>query len=168
MTPHHPEDCFICRKHRGDVAVPGGALYEDELVYAGHAALPEGQRTTYLGSLLVEPKRHIGGLAELTDTEAERIGLVVARLSRGLTATEAAEHVYLFVLGHAVPHLHVWVVPRYPGTPREYWGTRVDEWPEAPRGGPEEIAALCQRLRIHVGGEPDDTAATEPSRSEYD
>lgn len=79
--------------------------------------------------------------------------MCVARLSRALTATEGAEHAYLFVLGHAVSHLHVWVVPRYPGTPREYWGMRVDEWSDAPRGGPEEIAALCERIRGYLGSE---------------
>ncbi|HKZ83884.1 MAG TPA: hypothetical protein VJ793_09550 [Anaerolineae bacterium] len=42
------------------------------------------------------------------------------------------------------------VVPRYPGAPREYWGTRVDEWPDAPHGGPQEMAALCARLRAHL------------------
>jgi diadenosine tetraphosphate (Ap4A) HIT family hydrolase len=102
---------------------------------------------------MVEPKRHIAGLAELTDREAERIGRLVARLSRALTATEGAEHVYMFVLGHGVPHLHLWVVPRYPGTPREYWGMRVDEWPEAPRGGPDQIAALCDRIRAYLDSE---------------
>ena len=153
MSDQHPGECFVCRKHRGEIAVPGGAVYEDELIYAGHAAIPEGESTIYLGSLLVEPKRHVAGLADLTDAEAERLGLVVARLSRALTESEGAEHVYLFVLGHAVQHLHMWLVPRYPGTPREYWGMRVDEWPEAPRGGPEEIAALCERLRAFLGAD---------------
>lgn len=156
MKDHHLDDCFICRKHRGDVAIPGGPVYEDELLYAGHAALPPGEAEGYLGSLLVEPKRHVGGMADLTDEEAQGIGLLVARLSRALTAAEGAEHVYLFVLGHAVPHLHVWVVPRYPGTPRAYWGTRVDEWSAAPRGGPQEIAALCERIRSYLRGESRD------------
>jgi diadenosine tetraphosphate (Ap4A) HIT family hydrolase len=167
MTNHHPDECFICRKHRGDIAVPGGAVYEDELAYAGHAALPEEESTAYLGSLLVEPKRHVAGLPGLTDEEAERVGWLVARLSRALTATEGAEHVYLFVLGHGVPHLHVWVVPRYPGTPREYWGMRVDEWPEAPRGGAEEVAALCERVRAYLRGESEGSVATERSRSDH-
>jgi len=114
MTDPYPDDCFICRKHRGDVAMPGGPVYEDDLLYAGHAAPPPGDAEAYLGSLLVEPKRHVKGLAELTDKEAQRMGLALARLSRALTATEGAEHVYLFVLGHAVAHLHLWVVPRYP------------------------------------------------------
>jgi hypothetical protein len=66
MSDQNVGDCFICRKHRGDIAVPGGAVYEDDLVYAGHAALPEGEPTAYLGFLLVEPKRHVAGLPGLT------------------------------------------------------------------------------------------------------
>ena len=121
----------MCRKHVGEISIPGGAVYEDDPVYAGHAAIPEGQATAYLGSLMVEPKRHISGLAELTDEEAQNVGLLIARLSRALKTSEGAEHVYMFVLGHAVPHLHIWIVPRYSGTPREYWGMRVDEWPHS-------------------------------------
>ncbi len=64
-------------------------------------------------------------------------------------------------------HIHVWVVPRYPGTPREYWGMRVDEWPEAPRGGAEEVAALCERVRAYLRGESEGSVATERSRSDH-
>jgi len=137
------------------VSAPGGAIYEDDRVYAGHAGIPEGQSTAYLGTLMVEPRRHVPGLADLTDAEAQAIGLLFARLSRALTNSERAEHVYLFVLGHAVPHLHLWLVPRYPGTPREYWGLRVDEWPDAPRGDEQEIAALCARIRQHLKEDTD-------------
>jgi diadenosine tetraphosphate (Ap4A) HIT family hydrolase len=136
----------VCRKHRGEIVIPGGAVYDDDLFYAGHASIPEGETTAYLGAMLVEPKRHVPGLADLTEIEAQRAGVLINRLSRALMESEGAEHVYLFVLGHQASHLHIWVVPRYPGTPREYWGTRVDEWPEAPRGGPPEIEALCRRL----------------------
>lgn len=140
-------DCFICRKHRGEVSIPGGAIYEDDLLYVGHAQVPEGQTTVYLGYLMVEPKRHVPGLADLMDLEAQALGLIVARLSRALKTSEKVEHVYAFVLGDLVPHLHIHVVPRYPGAPREYWGVRVDEWPDAPRGGAQEMTALCVRLR---------------------
>ena len=47
--------------------------------------------------------------------------------------------------------MHIHLVPRYPGAPREYWGVHVDEWPDAPHGGPQEMAALCARLRAHLG-----------------
>ena len=143
-------DCFVCRKHRGEISIPGGAIYEDDLVYASHVQIPEGQATAYLGYLMVEPRRHAAGLADLTDAEAQAMGLMVTRLSRALTAVMEAEYIYSFVLGHRAAHLHVHVVPRYPGAPREYWGVHVDEWPDAPHGGPKEIARLCARLRTYV------------------
>lgn len=137
-------DCYICRKHRAEVRAPGGPIYQDDLVFASHAAIPEGQQTTYLGAVLIEPKRHIPGLADLSDQEAGVVGLLIARVSRALALVSQAEHIYLFVLGHHSDHLHIWLVPRYPGTPREYWGLRVDEWPEAPRGDKQQIAAFVR------------------------
>lgn len=144
------DDCFICRKQRGEVTIPGGAIYEDDLIYVGHAQIRDGQATTYLGYLMVEPKRHAPRLFDLTDEEAQAIGLMIARLSRALRDSEHAEHVYVFVIGDGVPHVHFHVVPRYPQAPREFWGVHVDEWPDAPHGGPDEMAAFCDRLRAQL------------------
>jgi len=145
-------DCYICRKHRGEEPVPGGPIYEDNLVYASHVRLsPDGR--AYLGWCFVETRRHAPGLADLTDAEAQSIGWLVARLSRDLKEELQAEHVYAFVLGDHVPHLHVHVIPRHPGAPQEYWGVRVDEWPDAPRGDEAEIAALVTRLRARLAAE---------------
>ena len=144
-------ECFICQKHRGEINIPGGAIYEDHLVYAGH--IYPGQGPIYLGYLIAELKRHAPGLAEQTNEEAQALGLLVARLSRALKASEGAEHEYLFVFGDHVPHLHMRFVPRYPGTPRAYWGSRIDEWPDAPRGDAAEISAVCERLRICLANE---------------
>ena len=144
-------DCFVCRKHQGHIQIPGGAIYEDELVYAGHVRSDQG--ATYLGHLMIEPKRHVPGLAELTDEEAQALGLLVSRLSRVLKASEGAEHIYEFVLGDNVAHLHIHLMPRYPGAPRQYWGVHVDEWPDAPHGGEAEVAALCDRVRTSLANE---------------
>jgi diadenosine tetraphosphate (Ap4A) HIT family hydrolase len=133
--------------------VPGGFVYEDELVAASHSMIMEGEKEAYLGLLFTEPKRHAPGLADLTDEEAARMGLLASSLSRVLKDELGAEHVYLFVLGHHIPHLHIWLVPRYPGTPQEYWGLRVDEWPEAPKGDKGAIAALCDRIRVRLGSD---------------
>jgi NADPH:quinone reductase-like Zn-dependent oxidoreductase len=103
-----------------------------------------------LGYLMAETKRHTPGLAELTNQEAQALGLLVTRLSRALKACTEAEHVCSFVLGHDVPHMHIHVVPGYPGAPREYWGMHIGAWPDAPRGGAQEIAALCERLREYL------------------
>ncbi len=140
------DDCFVCRKHRGQVTVPGGPIYADDLLYASHKAAPEGGRE-YLGWCFAEPRRHIPGLGDLSDAEGAALGKLVAHLSRALKDELNAEHVYAFVLGDHVPHLHVHVIVRHPGAPQEYWGVRVDEWPDAPAGDPAEIAELVARLR---------------------
>jgi len=42
------------------------------------------------------------------------------------------------------------VIGRYPGAPRAYWGPKVDEWPEAPRGKAPEIEQVALRLRAFL------------------
>ena len=87
-------DCFICAKHAlGDNAV-GGVLFEDDLVYAGHAFTLKG-RAVYRGYLVAEPKRHVSGLGDLSDEEAGALGQLVTRLARVLTDVAGADHVYM-------------------------------------------------------------------------
>jgi diadenosine tetraphosphate (Ap4A) HIT family hydrolase len=120
-------DCFVCAKHALGDAARGGVLFEDDLIYAGHAYSPIG-RPAYRGYLVAEPKRHASGLGHLTDEEAADLGRLVHRLALALKDVAGAEHVYSFVLGDGVAHLHVVLAPRYPGTPREYWGVRLRQW----------------------------------------
>lgn len=145
--------CFVCRKHRGGIDLPGGILYEDELVCATHGIIEEGKQRAYLGTLFVEPRRHLPSMAELSDREAARMGMVASRLARALKTSESAEHVYVFGLGHHVAHLHLWIVPRYPGTPSEFWPMRLAEAPDARLGGAGEVAALCDRIRAALARE---------------
>ena len=141
-------DCLVCRKHRGELPPPGGFVYEDDLVLASHAFDLEGTgQLTYLGHLVVEPRRHVPGLADLARDEAERVGRLVSGLAHALVIAQGAEHVYSAVMGHHVFHLHIHVFPRYPGTPPEFWFLDVDAAPNAPKGGPDEIAVVAGRIR---------------------
>jgi histidine triad (HIT) family protein len=140
-------DCFVCEKLRGQIDIPGGAIFEDEVVYCGHAWPQEGDGEVYLGACVVEPRRHVESWGELSDQEAGRLGMSIRDTARALIQSEQAEHAYVFVLGHHVPHLHVWVVPRYADTPRAYWGLKLFEWPQRPRGNAEQVSQLCSRLR---------------------
>jgi histidine triad (HIT) family protein len=158
MAAVAPEDteasCFVCRKHREQgTLLPGGPVGEDELVVVSHlspVAPGRADRPVYLGHLFVEPRRHAPGLPDLTGAEAERVGWWCATASRALRDVAGAEHVYAAVIGDGVDHLHVHLLPRYPGTPREFWWDRVDEWPGARRGLEPQIAVLVQALRDHI------------------
>lgn len=82
----------------------------------------------------------------LQGSSAALLGQTLRRCDTALRASEGAEHVYVLLLGDHVPHLHLHVAPRYPGTPREYWGTRVDEWPDAPQVSEQEIKRSSGRF----------------------
>ena len=145
------ENCFICRKHQGKDAIPGGAVFEDDLFYSGHSWSASDLNSPYLGSYIIEPKRHIPTWAELNDVEAKAIGKVIRDVSKALKEGVGAEHVYVFVIGHHIPHLHVWVVPRYPDTPREFWGLELFEWPERPVGDREAVENICGKISSLLG-----------------
>jgi histidine triad (HIT) family protein len=145
-----PAACFVCAKHALGEDAPGGVLFEDELVYAGHAYPLTGPAVAYRGYLVAEPKRHAAGLGDLTDPEAAALGQLVNRLARALKVAAGAEHVYSFVFGDGVAHLHIVLAPRYPGTPREYWGVRLRDWPDSPRVDEDEMRSLVANLRSHI------------------
>ena len=142
-------DCFVCDKHEHTDRIPGGAILIDDYTIVAHAPLttPHGTtETAYLGHLLVETRRHARELGDLSEVEAASFGRLSARAAKALQVT-GVEHVYTAIIGHGVDHLHMHLLPRYPNTPKKYWWTAVDEWPEAPRGDAAAIAALASRLR---------------------
>lgn len=143
-------DCPVCRKHRGEVEIPGGVIYQNELIFVSHAQLWNNENEHYLGHVFVESKRHVAEVADLTAEEARAIGLYTSRIAKGLLYSEKMEHIYVFVIGDGVPHVHYHVIGRYPGAPREFWGPKVDEWPGAPQGTSSEIAMVAGRLRAFL------------------
>lgn len=139
------KDCFICKKHKGELSVPGGCIYEDEWVYVGH--IGSSDNYVYLGYVIVDLKRHAPGLGDLTEIESQRVGSILNRVGGALKQVLNAEHVYSFVQGDAFPHFHVHLIPRYANTPSEYWSPMaLREWKDA-YGGTNEIEEVCSKLR---------------------
>jgi histidine triad (HIT) family protein len=150
-------DCLFCQIPAGQVPVPGGMIYEDDLVCACHYA--QSGTPEYLGYVVAQPKRHARTFADLSDCEARAMGLLIARLARALDECCGAERAYMEFYGEVTPHLHVFLTARYPNVPSEYWRANIGKWPDAPMGGPEEIAALGAQLRAHVSQQIETSAA---------
>jgi diadenosine tetraphosphate (Ap4A) HIT family hydrolase len=142
------DGCPFCATYEDLPFAMGGIVYEDDLVSAHHSY--QDEEPTYLGHLVLRTKRHVPGLAELTDAEGQAIGLAVARLSNALKTCTGAEKVYAEAYYEVVPHLHLLLTARYPVMPQEFWRWKIGEWPEAPKGGAKEVAALCDRLRAQL------------------
>lgn len=138
-------DCLVCREISGSVELPGGLVLEESLVVAFHVP-PLGAPTVYRGHLLVTPRRHLADFAALRPAQAAAVGVAISRCSAALKAL-GAEQVYLATIGDRVHHLHVHLLPRWPGTPPEVPWHAVDEWDGAPMLTPAEIALTVERLR---------------------
>jgi diadenosine tetraphosphate (Ap4A) HIT family hydrolase len=115
---------------------------------------PPPAEDVYLGYLMLTPRRHVAGFADLTEEESAAVGKCISRLSRALK-TLGAERVYLAVVGNGVPHLHIHLVPRWPGTPDDVPWLHVDDWDGARRGdfAAAEVMAAQIRDRLDAADE---------------
>lgn len=145
----HMKDCFICNKHTGNIETAGVMIYEDEYIYVGH--IDRNGKPNYLGHIMIDLKRHVPTLAEMTVEEAKAFGVIMARVSKALKESENAEHIYSLVSGNSVPHLHMHLVARYPNTPQQYWGPMdVYDWEDAPMGDNNDVIELCIRIKTYL------------------
>lgn len=138
------DTCLVCSEQSGEVPVPGGLLAEDDLAVVFHVP-PRGD-VVFLGHLLVTPRRHVPDFAGLTADEAAAVGIAVSRWSGALKRL-GAMRVYVATVGHAADHLHVHLLPRWPGTPEDVPWHSVDEWPGARVGDFASAEELVSRIR---------------------
>lgn len=137
-------ECVICKKHKDKDFFK---IYEDGHFVASHYPLDENSKSVYLGHILVEAKRHVEKLSELTLEEQQSMGMAISKVSRALEDVLFAEHVYMYRIGDMAPHIHIHVLPRFPDTPKKFWGTKATEWKEAQEKDPEAIKQLADDLR---------------------
>jgi histidine triad (HIT) family protein len=132
-------DCIFCAILAGDV--PASIVHED------------GETVAFLdispitpGHTLVVPRGHAASLAELDPAAGSAVFRTGMRVAEALRATDLrADGVNLFVsdgaaAGQEVPHVHLHVIPRFPGD-----GLRI----QAAAGQPsrEELDGTAEKIR---------------------
>ena len=98
-------DCLFCKIIAGQI--PSKKVYEDDRAYAFHDI--NGQAPTHV---LIVPKKHIAGLKEATEADAELLGycqLVAAKIARERGVEDGYRTVYNVGAraGQSVFHLHL-------------------------------------------------------------
>ncbi len=117
------DDCFICRKHRAEVAPPpGGYLWEDENWLVCHAP----SEIAGAGTLILESRQHFLDLEDMPADDRASFGPFLGRLYPAIRRGTGAERVYLLSTMGRVAHFHAWLVP---------W------WADSTLRGPEYLAA---------------------------
>lgn len=79
-------NCFICDKHKGIIKTSGITIYEDEYVYVSH--IDQKEKPHYLGHIMIDLKRHVPTLGDMTMKEAKVFGVTMARVSKGLMESD--------------------------------------------------------------------------------
>jgi histidine triad (HIT) family protein len=106
-------NCVFCRIVAREL--PAEIVYEDDEVLAFLDIHPMNP-----GHTLVIPKRHVERLSELPDATARALFSAARRVGLAAQAALGAAGLNLGlndgrVAGQAIPHLHLHVVPRFPG-----------------------------------------------------
>ena len=115
---------------RLDALPPSEAVLVEGSWWVAHAF-----NSTLPGWLVVVPLRHVASLEEMTEGEAQTLGLLLHRCARALRAVTGCEKSYFMFFAEAegFSHLHVHVVPRMSSFTEEQIGPRVFGF----LGGPE-------------------------------
>jgi ATP adenylyltransferase len=116
VTSAHFEGCFLCTDAETDDLEGNYVLMRDDLCLVVMNRFPYNS-----GALLVAPRRHIGGLEDLTVEERTRVMDLTVKAIEALKDTMSPEGFNIGAnLGAAggagVPgHMHMHVIPRWSG-----------------------------------------------------
>lgn len=137
--------CGTCRANRGELAAPGGVIYQDVLWRLEHIIPPIPKA----GWLVLKPLRHVEALADLSAEEAAAFGPLVRRITAAMREVLQPAKIYLCQFSEAenFAHIHFHLIPRYSGAPLELRGPAVFDLLSAARGGCN-LAPLEEAERI--------------------
>ena len=138
--------CSSCEIAAGRETTPGGLIYSSELLTLTHHGNPHHATA---GFVILQPRRHVEHIADLSPDEAEGLGRMLQIVSRALMILLTPEKVYVCSFGSEVRHVHFYLIPKSVHMPM---GTQLlDELAEGRWAGTEdEATAAANRLRLEV------------------
>lgn len=137
--------CLACDVLAGRIEPPGGTIYEEEGWVVDHSISP----VALTGWLIVKPRRHVENIGDLTEDEAARFGPISRSAAAAVQKALGAERVYVCSFGEEWRHVHVHVVPRYPGMEPISWKLLGEMWSGSSKWActDDEAVAAAQAIR---------------------
>jgi diadenosine tetraphosphate (Ap4A) HIT family hydrolase len=106
------EDCFICRKHRGEEKQPpAGYIFKGRHFLLCHSPLKLGTS----GTLILESKRHFLDYSEMKEDEGAEVHRILRKVFPLMKKASNAERIYSLAMMDGAPHFHMWLIPRKKG-----------------------------------------------------
>lgn len=100
--------CLSCDVRDGKVKTPGGILFENDLITITHSIPPAQSK----GFLIVQPKRHVEHIADLSEDEMLELGKGIRAAANAIKKILNPEKIYTCSFGETVKHVHFYVIPR--------------------------------------------------------
>ena len=140
------EECIGCQVANGMIIPVGGLVYADELWIVNHftTAAP------ILGWLILQPRRHIEALHEMTAEEQLQMAQLMAYVDSAIRSILAPSKVYvcLFAESAQCPHIHFHIIPR--GTEIEVRGPEIFSYEPQTYPTEEEIFSFVSQAREYL------------------
>lgn len=151
MIDTETDACEACALIDGSAPLPGGVIHERDGWLVEHCIGPLG-----LGTLIVKPRRHVTGVADLTDDEAVTLGPLLRDASAVARQLVDAEQVYNCLWSHAggePVHIHYVVQPmtRSLMDTHSAWGPVAQVAMFAAQDYPAaaDVERICDEARAH-------------------
>jgi len=138
--------CGTCRANRGELAAPGGVLYQDAHWWLEHILPP----IPLAGWLVLKPLRHVEALSDLSMEEAATFGPLIQRITAVLRAVLQPAKIYLcqFSEAEGFAHIHFHLIPRTTDMPTELRGPAVFDLLSTTRREGRNLASPQEAERI--------------------
>ena len=141
-----PQDCLSCDVIAGRRETPGGVIFENELWHLTHQVSP----VRLAGFLILQPKRHVEQIGDLTAEEAATLGPVMAAASQALNLHLQARKVYVCSFGSVLVHVHFYLVPLTAAIPQDLNGADLLDEVFAGRWACDDAEAADAAARVRV------------------
>lgn len=100
-------NCAVCEQHAAARSA-GHVLWTDGRFLVMHHPEP----SPLAGWLRLDAVVHVGGVADLSDEDAARFGVLHARIAACMKQALGVDRVYSIAFGESARHLHMHLVPR--------------------------------------------------------
>jgi diadenosine tetraphosphate (Ap4A) HIT family hydrolase len=136
-------------QNSGEINLAEHVIWENDSWLVRHHSAPY----PVAGWLLLQPKRHVQGIAHFSAREVQEYGLIAQAISISLQNTLNVSKVYTIAFGESVSHMHQHFIPRSQEMPSEFLGFGIADLYRGISNGSFEskdsgdVGKLVRRLR---------------------
>lgn len=125
------EACQLCEWESN--GLPGGWFLQNQHWSVGvypmfltyNPEIRHDMSTEVPGQVVVQLRRHVPWLADMSDSELASLGPTLAQVAQAVAAQTQPERIYFSCFAEAVPHVHFMLTPRSADMPAEHYGAAL-------------------------------------------